>query len=314
MILTQVLLVAPLAGGVTAGVPADLEATWEAPKVYVKGEPYRVKVELKGSEAGTPIAAWLLSPSAFTVDGLPVTDRTDDTLIPMPADGVLSLEFDLGSYMSVTGDFQLGFANDDRGDPIRVAAYTPVNRGQLNFLEVQAEELARYRVLMTTNRGDMLFELWPDVAPTHVQNFLDLCDTGFYEGVLFHRVSPTFMIQGGCPNTKSSNNPSTWGTGSGPRRVPAEFSDKKHVAGVLSAARGPDIDSASSQFFVMVRANAGLDNNYSAFGTLLEGMDTAMRIASTDGPDANPARPDGTKRPATPQKILKTHVLLPMGG
>ncbi|HEX6883170.1 MAG TPA: peptidylprolyl isomerase [Planctomycetota bacterium] len=136
-----------------------------------------------------------------------------------------------------------------------------------------AAELAKYWVLLTTNRGDLLAEFWPDVAPNHVRNFLDLSHTGFYDGTTFHRVIPGFMIQGGDPDGS--------GSGNGPRILKAEFNAKKHVPGVLSAARTPDPNSASCQFFVMHANAPHLDGQYSGFGQLVTGLDVVDRIVKT---------------------------------
>jgi cyclophilin family peptidyl-prolyl cis-trans isomerase len=117
------------------------------------------------------------------------------------------------------------------------------------------------------------------------------------------------MIQGGDPNTRDKpNDRQSWGMGNGPRRIPAEFNDRKHVPGVLSAARSQDPNSASSQFFIMTAANPGLDGSYSAFGKVLEGMDVVMKIAKANG-EVSPR--DQTVKPSEPQRIERTYVILP---
>jgi peptidyl-prolyl cis-trans isomerase B (cyclophilin B) len=130
----------------------------------------------------------------------------------------------------------------------------------------------------------MVLEFWPETAPGHVRNFLDLCATGFYDGLTFHRVIPGFMIQGGDPTGT--------GTGNGPRSLKAEFSTEpeyKHVPGVLSMARSTSPDSASCQFFVMHQSNTGLDGQYSAFGKCVDGLEVVDRIVNTPrGPRDNP--------------------------
>ncbi|HED64588.1 MAG TPA: peptidylprolyl isomerase [Planctomycetes bacterium] len=166
------------------------------------------------------------------------------------------------------------------------------------------EQLKHYRVLLHTNQGDMLVEFLPDVAPNHVRNFLDLCQSGFYVGTLFHRVSPSFMIQGGCPKTKTDDR-GAWGTGRGPRMLDAEFNDTKHVRGILSMARGPSPNSASSQFFIMSADSLFLDHKYSAFGRLVSGYDTLDKIAAAKGQK----RRDGTVKPTSPQRIERTIIL-----
>lgn len=149
-------------------------------------------------------------------------------------------------------------------------------------------------VRFTTNHGDIVVGLLPDKAPKHVESFKKLVKDGFYDGTRFHRVIPGFMIQGGDPNSKSSDR-STHGTGGPGYKVPAEFNDVAHERGILSAARSSDPNSAGSQFFLMVAKSTHLDGQYSAFGQVLEGMDVVDKIValprdSRDNPrEENPA-------------------------
>ena len=133
-----------------------------------------------------------------------------------------------------------------------------------------------------TNKGTITFELLPELAPEHVKNFVELARSEFYDGTKFHRVIPGFMIQGGDPNTKTANS-SNWGTGSGPRRLKAEFSPAakaSHVRGMVSMARSSDPNSASCQFFIVHQDSAFLDNQYSIFGRVLTGMEVVDAIAN----------------------------------
>src|SRR5882672_6583349 len=126
--------------------------------------------------------------------------------------------------------------------------------------------------VIKTSMGTIVFELLPDVAPKMVDNFKDLAKSGFYNGTTFHRVINGFMIQGGDPLSKK-NDPNV-GTGSGPRMMQAEFSTKySHVRGMVSTARSSDPNSGSCQFFIMQKDNRGLDNKYTIFGRVLEGLD-----------------------------------------
>ena len=128
--------------------------------------------------------------------------------------------------------------------------------------------------------GDMIIETYPDVAPKHAHNFDSLVTIGFYDGTAFHRVIPNFMIQGGDPNSKDKPK-SKWGFGDPSQTtVPAEFSNLKHERGILSAARSQDPNSATSQFFVMVKESPHLDGQYSIFGKVLEGMEVADKIVA----------------------------------
>ena len=130
-----------------------------------------------------------------------------------------------------------------------------------------------------TSAGDIHIRFFPDVAPNHVKNFIDLAQKGFYNGTKFHRVIPGFMIQGGDPNTVSGD-PSSWGTGGSPTRLKAEFSAIPHRRGIVSMARSNDPNSASSQFFIVVADSTFLDNNYTVFGQVTKGMDVADKIVS----------------------------------
>ena len=147
-----------------------------------------------------------------------------------------------------------------------------------------------------TSEGSMTVEFWPDVAPEHVKNFIELAKSDFYKDVIFHRVIPGFMIQGGDPTGT--------GTGSnGNKRLKAEFNrrpDRKHTRGVLSMARSSDPDSASCQFFVMHQDSPHLDGQYSAFGKVTAGIETVDKIVS--------APAGASDRPKNPAKIIKITV------
>jgi peptidyl-prolyl cis-trans isomerase B (cyclophilin B) len=134
--------------------------------------------------------------------------------------------------------------------------------------------------------GDIVLRFFPDVAPNHVKNFLDLAGKKFYDGTTFHRVIPGFMIQGGDPNSKTPDRASH-GMGGPGHKVKAEFNSKPHKRGVLSMARANDPDSAGSQFFICVADANFLDWQYTAFGEVVSGMEVADRIVSVkrDGRD-----------------------------
>ncbi|HEV8661381.1 MAG TPA: peptidylprolyl isomerase [Thermoanaerobaculia bacterium] len=145
-----------------------------------------------------------------------------------------------------------------------------------------------------TTAGDITIRFFPDVAPNHVKNFIDLAQKGFYNGTKFHRVIPGFMIQGGDPNTISGD-PMTWGTGGSGTNVKAEFNSVSHKRGIVSMARSNDPNSASSQFFIVVKDSPFLDRQYTAFGQVTKGMDVADKIV-------NAAR-DPNDRPNNPTSI-----------
>ena len=135
-------------------------------------------------------------------------------------------------------------------------------------------------VNIETNHGNISFDLLPDLAPEHVRNFVKLANDGFYDGTLFHRVIPGFMIQGGDPNTKDPNMKSQWGMGGPGYTIKAEFNSRSHLRGIVSMARSMDPNSAGSQFFIMHANNTGLDQQYSVFGEVTEGMDVVDKIAN----------------------------------
>jgi len=141
----------------------------------------------------------------------------------------------------------------------------------------------KYKIAVThggDSIGEMIIELFPEVAPKHVHNFDSLVSIGFYNGTAFHRVIPGFMIQGGDPNSKDKPE-STWGYGDPSQtKVPAEFSTLKHERGIISSARATDINSATSQFFICVAKASHLDGQYSIYGKVLEGMEVADKIVS----------------------------------
>ena len=150
-----------------------------------------------------------------------------------------------------------------------------------------------------TNHGKISFELLPDLAPETVRNFEKLTKDGFYDGTLFHRVIPGFMIQGGDPNTKTDNKGS-WGMGGPGYNVKAEFSSRSHLRGIVSMARSTDPDSAGSQFFIVTKDSTFLDREYTVFGEVTEGMNVADKIVNLDR--------DGNDCPLEDAKMLKVSI------
>lgn len=130
-----------------------------------------------------------------------------------------------------------------------------------------------------TTAGQINIRFFPDAAPNHVRNFIDLAQKGFYDGTKFHRVIPGFMIQGGDPNTISGD-PNTWGTGDADTKLKAEFNTIPHKRGIVSMARSQHPDSASSQFFIVVNDSPFLDRQYTVFGQVTKGMDVADKIVN----------------------------------
>jgi dolichyl-diphosphooligosaccharide--protein glycosyltransferase len=139
-----------------------------------------------------------------------------------------------------------------------------------------------------TSQGPIKIEFFPDAAPKHVNNFISLAKTGFYEDTLFHRIEDGFVIQGGDNNTKSNGTSrETWGTGNPGHTLQAEFSDIPHTRGIVSMARAADPNSAGSQFFIVLNDSQFLDNQYTVFGRVIEGMDVVDKIASINTNEEN---------------------------
>lgn len=148
------------------------------------------------------------------------------------------------------------------------------------------------------NGAQIKAELYPDTAPETVKNFVNLIEKGFYNGVIFHRVIPGFMIQGGCPQGTGIGGPG--------HTIKGEFSSNGfennlvHDRGVLSMARTAVPDSAGSQFFIMVKSAPHLDGDYAAFGKVIEGMEEVDRIVSADR--------DFRDKPIEPQRMAEVTV------
>ena len=154
-------------------------------------------------------------------------------------------------------------------------------------------------VTFEMENGDIMkAELYPEIAPNTVNNFISLVKKGYYDGLIFHRVISGFMIQGGCPDGTGMGGPGY--------NIKGEFdqngvaNDLKHTEGVLSMARAMHPDSAGSQFFIMHKNSPHLDGAYAAFGKITEGMDVVNKIAVTDT--------DYNDRPLEEQKMKKVTV------
>ncbi len=135
--------------------------------------------------------------------------------------------------------------------------------------------------IIKTKFGEIEIKFFPELAPKHVENFVTLAKSGFYDKTLFHRVIPGFMIQGGDPNTKDPNKKGEYGMGGPPHKLKAEFNDKAHKRGIVSMARSNHPDSAGSQFFIVVKDSPFLDRQYTAFGEVTNGMEAADKIVNS---------------------------------
>tara|TARA_B100000315_G_scaffold260732_1_gene324578 strand:- start:1269 stop:1829 length:561 start_codon:yes stop_codon:yes gene_type:complete len=150
----------------------------------------------------------------------------------------------------------------------------------ISVLQVEAGEQSP-RAIIDTKFGSIELTFFPKKAPNHVENFLKLARSGFYDGTLFHRIIPGFMIQGGDPNTKGDD-VSTYGTGGPGYTIKEEFNNRSHGRGILSMARSQDPDSAGSQFYIVVAPSNFLNGKYTVFGKVVKGMDVVDTIVSQE--------------------------------
>lgn len=280
----------------------DAKVTLEVPGYHLAGQSFPVRLQVVAPADGATVEGWRLTPAGFTLDGQALAEKGDAAALALGGGEKKTIDLDLGPLLKGSADFELAWG-DLPAKKVRLLEAVPKELKFMDEASVATADLAKYWVLLRTNRGDVLAEFWPETAPGHVRNFLDLSQTGFYDGLTFHRVIPGFMIQGGDPDGT--------GGGNGPRQLKAEFSDRKHTRGVLSMARrgtpgkkGPDDplkDSASCQFFVMHQNYPSLDGNYSAFGKVVAGMAAVDKIVNTPRGQAD--------RPKEPQVILKAFVV-----
>jgi peptidyl-prolyl cis-trans isomerase B (cyclophilin B) len=176
----------------------------------------------------------------------------------------------------------------------------------------KARDYAHTLAVLHTSQGDVTLRFFNDRAPNHVRNFVDLAGSGFYDGTLFHRVIRDFVVQGGDPLTKDPKNAFIWGNAGrtdakgNPVTLKPEFNDTSHKRGILSMARSSAPDSASSQFFIVLKDYPSLDRQYTAFGEVVKGMDVVDRIAAASDPDPSSAT---LGKPRNPQKLLSVELV-----
>jgi peptidyl-prolyl cis-trans isomerase B (cyclophilin B) len=160
---------------------------------------------------------------------------------------------------------------------------------QQEFSQEEIDEMKQKAVLITMNGGTFMIELFPEDAPNTVHNFLKLVESGYYDGIVFHRIIPGFMIQTGDPNTIGSDSDrSLWGQGGPGYQIDEEFNTFQHDRGIVSMARSQHVDSAGSQFFIVHEDSNHLDGKYTVFGRLVPGLPQALNhIASLETDDNN---------------------------
>jgi len=163
--------------------------------------------------------------------------------------------------------------------------------------------------VIKTNEGDMVVQFWTDAAPNTIENFKKLARQGFYDGTIFHRIVKEFMIQGGDPNSKDPAKENSYGQGGPGYNIKAEFNDHSHDRGVVSMARGPDPDSAGSQFFICLAPVHRLDHQYTTFGKLIKGQDVLEKIGDI------PTTRNSTGEPSKPTKrvVIESIKIVPAG-
>ncbi|MFT5284275.1 MAG: peptidyl-prolyl cis-trans isomerase B (cyclophilin B) [Planctomycetota bacterium] len=297
VVLLGALLFANFAAATESVVAGKLRVRLDAPELMVLGEQYFATVELIAVGGDVQVETWRVTPASLAMNDIPLLSRDVPGFFVLTSGNSIKVSLNISKYVTKTHDFKLT-ASGNKGNPIAVSVHVPAD-ATLDFMSIPESELSKYRVYMRTNRGEMLHEMWPQLAPNHVRNFLDLSHTDFYDGTTFHRVMAKFMIQGGDP---AGN-----GSGVGPRMVAAEFTKELHLRGVLSMARGDDPNSGSCQFFVMHAAAPGLDGNYSIFGKMLVGYDALDAIATAPGRFITQ---EGDIRPNEPQIIERAVVVL----
>jgi peptidyl-prolyl cis-trans isomerase B (cyclophilin B) len=171
------------------------------------------------------------------------------------------------------------------------------------FNKQEIERMKQTKAVLETKFGEITLKFFPEIAPKHVNSFIELASSGFYDGTTFHRVVPGFVIQGGDPNSKSEDR-SQHGTGGPGYTLEAEFSNNPHKRGTLSMARAADPNSAGSQFFICVADAAFLDGQYTVFGEVSEGMDVVDEIV---------AQPRDSRDNPTERVEMKVKIVTPEG-
>ena len=179
--------------------------------------------------------------------------------------------------------------------------------GEKEFTQMEIDEMKNKAVLITMNDGTLMIELFPEDAPNTVDNFLKLVESGYYDGMIFHRIVPGFVIQTGDPNTKDLEvDRSLWGTGGPGYSIDEEFNTLQHDRGMVSMARSHDVDSAGSQFFIVHKDSDFLDAKYTVFGRLVPGTHSiaALDVIANIPTDRGDAPLDVSKATIITAKIL----------
>ena len=173
------------------------------------------------------------------------------------------------------------------------------------FSQEEIDEMKQKAVIITMNSGTFFIEFFPEEAPNTVHNFLELVESGYYDGTVFHRIIPGFMIQGGDPNTKDPDSDRRlWGQGGPGYQINEEFNTFQHDRGIVSMARGDHKDSAGSQFFIVHKDSPHLDGEYTVFGRLVPGLPNALDHIASLETDSNNAPLDLLEARIITAKVL----------
>ena len=210
-------------------------------------------------------------------------DYQDESMATSASNGTQATNSSNGSFAGETQDTS-NRSNDTRSQP---SASDPPG-------SVNSSTMAQDAAVVETAQGPITIEFLPQVAPNHVANFKKLAQDGFYNDTVFHRIISNFMIQGGDPNTRgNASQRQNWGTGGPGYKINEEFNDIPHSRGIVSMARSSDPNSAGSQFFIVTNDSLFLDGQYTAFGRVVQGMDTVDKIArlSTTSSFGQPDQP-----------------------
>lgn len=220
------------------------------------------------------------------------------TLVAFGATGCV----DLGNADDGNDQMHANAPLDSAADETAADEATPTEGTGMHVSTVQVT--GTEKAVITTSKGVVTLELYPDSAPNSVASFIELAEQGFYNGIKFHRVVPRFVVQAGDPQTRdltpdqvremtARQNQGQYaagepmlGTGGPGWTQKAEFNDRKHVAGTLAMARSRDVDSAGSQFYICLEPQPSLDGQYTVFGQVIEGMDVVALIGVGDTIDS----------------------------
>jgi peptidyl-prolyl cis-trans isomerase B (cyclophilin B) len=259
----------------------------DQPQASPESQPAATEEPEDGDEAMTP-------PQAEDTTATPTGTPTP------PEDSLLRLEDVLTGRQPATeggASMDTTMAADTTVTPDTAGATAAEPKAQVEEKETSYKDITfapgeKPRVTIRTNMGTFVIELWPDVAPNHCKSFVYLANKGFYDSLLFYRVVPGYLIQGGCP----FNN----GTGGPGYTLAPEFSNKPHEDGTVSASRlENDLNSAGSQFFICLGRAMSLDGKYTVFGKVVDGLDIVHEIEAV---------PTQAERPTSPVRMLSVTV------